>query len=40
MSNGMRGELILHVFIQDTCVYIQESQNFKKIPGIALPGIF
>ena len=30
MSNGERGELILHVFIQDTCVYIQESQNLKK----------
>ena len=30
MSNGERGELILHVFIQDTCIYIQESQNLKK----------
>ena len=30
MSNGVRGELILHVFIQDTCVHIQELQNLKK----------
>ena len=40
MSTGARGEFILHVFIQDTCLYIQESQNLKKIPGIAPPGIF
>ena len=30
MSNGAMGELDLHVFIQDICVCIQESQNFKK----------
>ena len=40
MSNGARGELILLVFIQNTCVYIQESTEFKNKPGIAPPGIF
>ena len=38
MSNGARGELVLHVFIQE-CIYSRITE-FKKIPGIALPGIF